>query len=739
MRLAENLKQFIQKLDLNEYIASFESFFSRQKPLYMEGDQHAHFRFIQTLSKIDFTAPKSIAELDSQLIHLKKFGVLKLYEIFEFIKIFRYFRYLKSIKTDEKVFLQWIGNVQIEDAIWEVEQKFDDKGNIAQGVDETLDSLELSLKQNRETIRQQLNRLVNSSKLQPYLVDRQVHYINEEECLLVRGGFNHVMKASVTGRSASGFFYVIPESLSKLKDKESELLSRQEEILYQICKELSAFFQKQLGFLKWINREFDRFDHYQARVKFAQAKDAYVILPERDKKIVLSRFRHPALQNPKPTDIAFNKQILMVTGVNAGGKTMLLKSILSAVFMARHLIPMRCDPQKTRIGQFKEIIPILEDPQNVKNDISTFAGRMVAFSDVFGKKDVIVGVDEIELGTDSDEAASLFKVILEELVKRECKIVITTHHKRLAALMAGHESVDLLAALYDEATQTPTYTFLHGTIGKSYAFETAERYGIPKKIVRSAKQVYGEDKERLNELIERSSLLEREMERKKQLLEEEHEKVKQLRLELEAERELQREESSELKRNLEREYFKAIEVAKKAAKEGSQKEVHRQMNRANKYKKRIETEPEEIPLELSIGDRVKHKNSKGVIVGLKAKEATIETDEGIKLRVPRSELRRSGNVPVTPNKTQIQISKPQSVNVKLDLHGLRAEEALEKLDKFLSDSLLAGFDEVLVFHGIGTGKLAHAVKEFLNAHPRVVEFTDAPPHMGGFGAKIIKL
>ncbi len=111
---------------------------------------------------------------------------------------------------------------------------------------------------------------------------------------------------------------------------------------------------------------------------------------------------------------------------------------------------------------------------------------MVEFSKLFSSKNAIVGVDEIELGTDSDEAASLFKVVIEELIQKDIKIIITTHHKRLAALMASNEDVELVAALYDEANQKPTYDFLQGTIGKSYAFETASRYGIPYNVIKKS-------------------------------------------------------------------------------------------------------------------------------------------------------------------------------------------------------------------------------------------------------------
>jgi DNA mismatch repair protein MutS2 len=103
---------------------------------------------------------------------------------------------------------------------------------------------------------------------------------------------------------------------------------------------------------------------------------------------------------------------------------------------------------------------------------------MQEFARIFEHKNALVGVDEIELGTDADEAATLFKVILEKLMNKNIKIIITTHHKRLAAMMAIHEEVEMLAALYDETQQKPTYDFLQGTIGKSYALRQLKDMGF---------------------------------------------------------------------------------------------------------------------------------------------------------------------------------------------------------------------------------------------------------------------
>ncbi len=727
-----------KKLDLLDFISHFSSLFAREKPIHMDGDINVHYRFIKELEGLEFSAPKSVANLDTELVHLSKFGTLKLYEIYEFVKIIRYFLYLKSLKTESETLNGWLASIVIPEAVIKIEALFDIEPKIKQGINEQLDSLSEALKANKAQISRQLHQLLSSQKLSGYLVDRQIHYINGEEALLVRGGFNHAIKAQVIGRSSGGFFYVLPESIDTLKRRESEILSAQEELIYQLCRDISAALNKNLLFLKFINKEFDRFDHYQARINFARLNNYEFVFPKRDKKIVLEGFAHPALDKPKLLSLDFSKNILMVTGVNAGGKTMLLKSILACALLSKYLIPFKIDSSKSHIGHFKEIEAIIEDPQNVKNDISTFAGRMALFSELFGKREALVGVDEIELGTDSDEAASLFKVILERLVEREQKIIITTHHKRLAALMAGHPQVELLAALYDEERQVPTFSFLKGTIGKSYAFETAERYGIPRHIVKEAKIIYGEDKERLNELIERSSELEFELKRKRDELEGELEKAKRVRISLEDEKELRESEFKKVKHTLELEYKEAIEAAKKAAKESESKEIHRVITKAHTLLPK-EQEPK-IAYEFKIGDSVKSGKTKGVVVALSANSATIETSEGIKLKLPKSSLRLSGELPKEPIKSpKFIVENPKYASVTLDLHGLRAEEACERLDKFLSDALIAGFDEVLVYHGIGTGKLSFAVKQFLLSHPKVREFGDAPYNMGGFGAKLVKL
>jgi len=258
--------------------------------------------------------------------------------------------------------------------------------------------------------------------------------------------------------------------------------------------------------------------------------------------------------------------------------------------------------------------------------------------------------------------------------------------------------------------------------------------------VNKAKEVYGDDKDKLNDLIQRSSDLEREYKDKIALLDEKITKTKQLEQHLKDKKESMDSEIVLQKNKLEKEFNEAIGEVKKAVKLNNTKEQHQILNKVHKQKQEIKVEKHQEPINLKVGDRVKYNNTKGILISIKGKKATVETNDGMKLQLPLSSLQRSGNIPkVKPKTINIKVQKPASGYIKLDLHGQRAEEAIENLDKFLSDSLMSGFDEVLVYHGIGTGKLSRAVALFLDTHPSVESYHDATAKEGGYGAKVIKL
>ncbi|MCR8678287.1 MULTISPECIES: endonuclease MutS2 [Campylobacter] len=732
------MEELFEKLDLSEYLSAYNGFLARPKPLFISGDSRANYEKIEEISQLNLKSPKEVANLDEALMRISKQAILHISEIYEFSKIIEYFNYLKSQNFAPKM-RGYLDKIEIPSSIDKICEYFDENGEFKESIDERLISINEAYKNKKQQIDESLKRLIYTKSISPYLVDTQIHYVNSNEALLVRGGFNHALKGAVIARSSSGYFYILPDIVSKLKSEQSDLLDKKEEILFEYAKAISAIFNKNLPFLKFINSAFDYVDSLIARVNFAKSRDYSFILANSSKDIILSEFAHPALKNPKRVSVDFRGKILLITGVNAGGKSMLLKSIMSAAMLAKYLLPMSINSAKSSIGSFKEFQAIIEDPQNSKNDISTFAGRMLGFAKVLSKKQILIGVDEIELGTDFEEAASLYSVLLQTMMKNDIKMVITTHHKRLAMLLAKNSEVELIAALYDETNSCPKYEFLKGIIGKSYAFETASRYGIPANIVASAKSAYGDDKENLNEMISKAINLELELKLKLKSTEEKELRLDELLNEAK-EAKIRADETLRARlSSLENEFYKAINEAKRGINLKDIKDKQRSLNSANSIAKAIQ-KPEIIsqPLELKVGDRVKYDKIKGVVLSLSKNHAIIDSN-GVSFRVPISLLKLTNQPLNNPKSVNISLSSPKSASVMIDLHGLRSDEAIYRLDKFISDALIAGFDEVLIKHGIGTGKLAYAVKEFLKSHPSVKAFRDGTPSEGGFGSKVVKL
>ena len=729
------MKDLIAKLDLSAYISSFESFLARQKPLFVNGDLALNFARLGELSSAKLTAPKPVIALSDAIERLGLMAVLHISEIYEFSKIISYFIYLKNqqigTKTDE-----YLAKIEIPDKIAEICSYFTENGELKDSVDERLIGINEAQRRLKSQIDESLRSLMRSKSLANYLVDFNVHFISGCECLLLRGGFNASIKGAVMGRTQAGYFYVFPSSIEALKNEQSALLDRKEEIIYEHAKRISALFSQNVKFLRFIDGAFDYIDALLARVFFARSRDYSFVMPSNDGVIKLCEFAHPALKNPKRISIDFTRSVLLVTGVNAGGKSMLLKSVLSAAFCAKYLLPLSINASKSKISSFKEIDAIIEDPQNVKDDISTFAGRMQSWSKLFGKKNLLLGVDEIELGTDAAEAAALYSVLIEELIKNGIKMIITTHHKQLALNLSKNENVELLAALYDEKNSRPKYEFLAGIIGKSYAFETALRYSVPPSIVEAARKLGGG--ESFNEAITKAINLELELKSKIKATDEKSAKLDSLIENLKEQKIAANDELKALRAKLEREFFYAISEAKKAINLKDTKEKQRSINKANELAKAIE-KPQIAPAPvLKIGDSVKYGNIKAKVLSLSKNDANIEAN-GIKMRVPLTSLTKGGVIVQSPATAQVKVEAARRASVMIDLHGLRSEEAVERLDKFISDALLAGLDEVLIKHGIGTGKLAYAVKEFLKAHPSIKGFRDGAPNEGGFGSKIVKL
>ena len=682
----------IERLDLEEFLYSLAGFFARPKGIYLQGDMYVHYALLQEIDSLDSlpTLPH-IASLSYAFMLLQKQGTLRLTHLADIAKELEFFYTLQQVLLPfpQLRFTQMIEKILIPKTLLSELCIFDERGEIKAGACEVIDGIQAQLASVKSSIKSTLQALLHKDSLAPYFVDKQIHLLSDTQTLLLKAGYTRVLKGAVLDRTAGGFFYVLPQEIAKLYERERDLQDLLALEIAKLCARLSDIARKELAFLRFLDKRFELCDGLFGRCAFARAYNLSFVRVNSQPRtksstqtkapahmvdsasFILREFCHPRLRAPVPVSVDFTAKLLMLTGVNAGGKTMLLKSLLSAAFLAKYLIPMKINAHKSAIPYYKHIYAIISNPQSSKNDISTFAGRIVEFREQLGRDELLLGIDEIELGTDADEAASLYKTLLEILLDRSNKIIITTHHKRLAALMARDSRVQLSAAMFDLQRYEATFTFLHGSIGKSYAFESAERYGIPKHIIQQARIHYGDDKERLNTLIEKSINLELELESKKASLEaqiaraqKKQESYAQKILDLEA-------RYANKVRELESTYHEAQSALKQQAK--TLQDIHRNLNRAHAIIEPLRQSRSAFGIKASMqdsgtnttisnntqeasknksnvkrGDVISYKSQRAVITQLDSRSALLELESGMRLRVKRVEIDRASRLPALP-------------------------------------------------------------------------------------------
>ncbi|GMB91506.1 endonuclease MutS2 [Helicobacter ailurogastricus] len=732
------------KLDLAPFLERFVSFLARPKDIAFNFPEQTWVH-LQELESLEIATPPLVAPLNESLKAFKKGGVLHLEALFALIQITRYFLYLKKqVSPKSPAFYAYLQNLNIPQELLQLEAQMQEEAGFKSGFYPELDAQQESLKRLKSAQQKIFSQILAQKSLEPYLVDRQVHLVQGVETLLLKPGFSSVFKGIVIARSHSGQFYIEPLEAKTLNHKIQETRAQIEHCLQQICAQWSVKLRPLFLFLRFFDRQFDYLDHLQGRINFAKSGGLNFVKPNTSGQFVLKDFAHPSLKEPKPLSVDFNHALLLVTGVNTGGKTMLLKSLLASVWLAKHFLPFKINPHHSKIPYIENIQAIISDPQNSQNDISTFAGRMLDFSHALKTPNLLLGVDEIELGTDAAEASCLYKALLEKLINQGAKVVVTTHHKHLALLLARNRAVQLLAANYDHQAQMPTYTFTPGLIGKSYAFETALRYGVPADLIAQAKELYGADQENLNALIERTSALEQELQQQQNQLkeaQEAQEKAYQEKLSQIQETQKAKEAQQSV---LEQSYSKALKQMQEALREfnrtQNQSLAHQQIQaiQAGLKRPKEQTPPKENKT-LEVGDFVGYGKLSGEIVAISAGLYSVALENGLKIKV-KAESLRPKQKPQAP-RAEVQIKhKPQAKGqMRLDLCGLDTQEALEQAQDFLANALLAGFEEVLIVHGKGKGILRNALREWLKIHPKVLEFGDAPYNLGGSGAQVVKI
>jgi len=456
-----------------------------------------------------------------------------------------------------------------------------------------------------------------------------------------------------------------------------------------------------------------------------------------------------------------NQQTLILTGPNAGGKTVTLKTVGLLALMAQAGLPIPAD-EKTELPIFSGIFADIGDAQSIENDLSTFSSHMSNLINIEETADgnALILLDEIGASTDPDEGSALGIALLNSFNERGCCTIATTHHGALKAV--AHDTPGMIngSMAFDAETLRPTFQLRIGIPGSSYAFEIAQRLGLNPAIISEARDMVGENVRKVESLIiDLDAAYQKHAEALKQV-EEQQEKLEAQEIDL-ASRIQELEEKEQSLTQTAREEAKQIVNDAKALVERTVREIKESQANRETIKKAHETvekakkelftprpvshtqqQNQKTDTNLNIGDLVWSRTfeREGTLVTAPSSGRALVQMDNLKMELNVADLELRKKTVAEPEKPRMPkriAPKTPDIPLELDLHGHTFEQAVDKLDQYLSDAILAHLSEVRINHGKGTGVLRRKIGEHLRRHPSVKNIKTATPEQGDWGVTIV--
>jgi DNA mismatch repair protein MutS2 len=488
--------------------------------------------------------------------------------------------------------------------------------------------------------------------------------------------------------------------------------------------------------------------------------------------ITFRRARHPLLtialrktgedREAVPLDASLggDNTVMVITGSNAGGKTIAIKTIGLLFLMALSGMPVPASSAST-FSLATRILVDIGDEQSIENSMSTFSAHISNISAILRSAGpgALVLIDELGTGTDPDEGAALACAVLKELRETGGLVFATTHLSDIKGFVHRTEGMVNASMEFDRKTLLPLYRLRIGEPGQSHALETARRYGLPESIIDSAKAMLGGVKTEFDNLID-------DLNRKREAYETGLEEIEKEKKDLREKRELADRKLTEAEASERESLAKAYEEAA-----GIVLDAKRRMHALMEELKRTERargreiirEVEEVQTDLSeklreydisdIGplplDEIREGDTVFVtslgydasVIKVNGKERRVRVLAGGKeIEVPASDIAAGRGKSLAGGKKEAQAAVPEeALSSRINLLGLRVDEALSQLEPFLNHAALAGLAEITVIHGFGTGALARAVREHLEGHPLIKKFRKGEQSEGGGGVTVATL
>ena len=643
-------------------------------------------------------------------------------------------------------------------------QAINDGGFIENFASAELGRIRRQINHSESRVRQILQDILK--KQADHLTETLLASRNGRAVLPVKNTYRNRISGVVHDISASGStVYIEPRAVVQLNEEITQLRADERHEMARILRELSNMLRPHTQIIRnnaWV---LGHLDFVRAKFLFMQERRAVVPQLSSDKTVQLLQARHPLLLNPVANDLHFMQEltIIVITGPNTGGKTVMLKTLGLAQLRAQSGLPILAD-KGSKVAIFKEIFADIGDEQSIEQSLSTFSSHMTNIVSILDQadKDSLVLVDELGAGTDPQEGASLAMAILEHLRLLEVKTMATTHYPELKAYGIETDFVENASMEFDTDTLSPTYHFMQGVPGRSNAFEIARRLGLAEIIVNEAERLTDSDTD-VNRIIERLEAQTRESRKRLDHIKEvEQENLKFNR----AVKKLYNEFSHAKDKELEKASVKAQEIVDKAMAESEAilKNLHEKArlkpHEVIEAKSQLKKLAPEVDLSKNkvlkkakklraprVGDDiiVTAYGQRGTLTN-KVKDGKWEAQIGlIKMTLKEDEftLVKVQEEAQKPKKKQVNVVKKSQKSTgpraRLDLRGKRYEEAMQELDEFIDQALLNNMAQVDIIHGIGTGVIREGVTKYLRRNKHVKSFGYAPQNAGGSGCTIANL
>jgi len=683
---------------------------------------------------------------------------------------------LKKLKNEKSIHLLsellscLITHKEIKD---EIEISIEDDGSISDKASPLLYEIRQKIKALDKKIKSVLERMLNDKKLKPHIQDFYITERNGRRVIPVKANSKGHIKGVIHDISnTSETVFVEPQEIIQMGN-ELEALKAEERIeCYKVLKRLSKLLREHLSEIQQDYNIIIIIDTLQALALFAE--EMKMTSPEINHKgyLKIVKGKHPILwktlkdsgriKELVPLEFVLGDSFtgIIITGSNTGGKTVALKTVGIIQLMA--LVGMHVPADEgTTLPFIHKVIADIGDEQSIEESLSTFSAHVNRLCEILklSNNSTLVIIDELGTGTDPDEGGALGASVLKALIKKGSLIVVSTHLGLLKAFAYKHKGLNVGAMkmdtfkINDKVVFKPTYRLQIGEIGESHALDIAEAFGMPSEIIEEAKKMLKNKSAIFEELL--NDLKNQQLYFKKTKEEIIRNKKEILILKDSLKKEINRikkqkneiiknalEKAEDILKDAKIKAYRLLNDIKKTELKKSIKELNRAYEEIVSKKNKFLKHKNKKISKLTEGQKVfiEGLGLNGIVTRINpSNDRCRVTVMGKEIEVSISELYEPKNENNLKEKNKIDYYSLKNIPRELNLIGERVSSALSLVDKYLNDAALTGITEVKIIHGIGTGRLSKAIKEYLQTHPLVTEFREGTPLEGGKAVTVVIL